>query len=298
MAQRRMFSKTIVSSDLFLDMPKSTQALYFHLNMNADDDGFIGSSKMIMRMIGASDDDMRLLLAKKFVFEFDSGVVVVKDWRIHNQIRKDRHKQTIYTDEFQQLQAVENNSYERLPVGCQEVALGKVRLGKVSLGKSRLDKDNEEPKNIVVDDESQTIPNPFSFYETNGFGMLTPFYQEKIGLWIDDFKLIGSTEDEAKFILIKAMEVSLMNNVRKWVYVESILKNWEQKKLSTVEMIDADELSNKASNQSSKQYKKNSVRTETLPDWAKDEYKEPPVKNELPKISDEEFLREMSAYDE
>ncbi|TFI70108.1 hypothetical protein [Carnobacterium divergens] len=127
MAQRRMFSKTIVSSDLFLDMPKSTQALYFHLNMNADDDGFIGSSKMIMRMIGASDDDMRLLLAKKFVFEFDSGVVVVKDWRIHNQIRKDRHKQTIYTDEFQQLQAVENNSYERLPVGCQEVALGKVR---------------------------------------------------------------------------------------------------------------------------------------------------------------------------
>nr|WP_272947668.1 DnaD domain protein [Carnobacterium divergens] len=142
------------------------------------------------------------------------------------------------------------------------------------------------------------MPNPFSFYETNGFGMLTPFYQEKIGLWIDDFKLIGSTEDEAKFILIKAMEVSLMNNVRKWVYVESILKNWEQKKLSTVEMIDADELSNKASNQSSKQYKKNYVRTETLPEWAKDEYEEPPVKNELPKISDEEFLREMSAYDE
>ena len=86
MAERRMFSKSIIDSDLFLDMPATTQMLYFHLAMRADDDGFINDPKRIMRMIGASDDDMRILIAKQFVILFDSGIVVIKHWRIHNYI--------------------------------------------------------------------------------------------------------------------------------------------------------------------------------------------------------------------
>lgn len=99
MAERRMFSKTIIDSDMFLDMSLSTQALYFHLSMRADDEGFINNPKKIQRMIGASDDDMKVLIAKQFIIPFDSGIVVIKHWRIHNYIQKDRFKPTIYENE-------------------------------------------------------------------------------------------------------------------------------------------------------------------------------------------------------
>ena len=87
MAERRMFAKTIIDSDAFLDMPLSSQALYFHLNMRADDDGFVNSPKKIQRLIGCTDDDFKLLIAKSFIIPFESGVVVIKHWRINNYIR-------------------------------------------------------------------------------------------------------------------------------------------------------------------------------------------------------------------
>lgn len=90
MAERRMFAKTIVDSDSFLDMPMSSQCLYFHLSMRADDEGFINNPKKIQRMIGASEDDLKLLIAKSFLISFDTGVVVVKHWKIHNYIQSDR----------------------------------------------------------------------------------------------------------------------------------------------------------------------------------------------------------------
>ena len=99
MAERRMFAKTIVLSDAFLDMPLSTRCLYFTLGMFADDDGFVNNPKSIMRQVGASIDDMNLLIAKKFILSFDSGVIVIKHWRIHNYIQKDRYKETKYIDE-------------------------------------------------------------------------------------------------------------------------------------------------------------------------------------------------------
>jgi len=87
MAKKRMFSIEIVDSDAFLEMPTSSQLLYFHLNMRADDDGFINNPKKIMKFIGSADDDIKLLIAKKFIIPFESGVVVIKHWRIHNYIR-------------------------------------------------------------------------------------------------------------------------------------------------------------------------------------------------------------------
>ena len=111
MAERRMFAKTIIDSDAFLDMPMSTQALYFHLSMRADDDGFINNPKRIQRMIGASDDDLKLLIAKSFIIVFESGVVVIKHWRIHNYIRGDRKKDTTYKEEMALLNIKENGAY-------------------------------------------------------------------------------------------------------------------------------------------------------------------------------------------
>ena len=111
MAEKRMFTQKIIDSDAFLDMPLSSQALYFHLNMRADDDGFINNPKKIQRMIGASEDDLKLLIAKRFVLCFESGVIVIKHWRMHNTLRKDRYNPTQYQDEYARLTVKENNSY-------------------------------------------------------------------------------------------------------------------------------------------------------------------------------------------
>ncbi|HFE9685121.1 TPA: DNA replication protein [Clostridium perfringens] len=112
MAERRMFSKTIIDSDIFLDMPLSTQSLYFHLSMRADDDGFVNNPKKIQRMVGCGTDDMKLLIAKQFIIPFESGICVIKHWRIHNYIRNDRYKPTMYQEEKGQLLLEENNMYE------------------------------------------------------------------------------------------------------------------------------------------------------------------------------------------
>ena len=148
MAERRMFAKTIIDSDMFLDMPLSTQALYFHLSMRADDDGFINNPKKIQRMIGASDDDLKVLIMKRFILPFDSGVVVIKHWRMHNYIRNDRYKETVYQEEKSQLLLKENGSYTELTtIGIPDdnqmetqVRLGqdrdRIELGEGSIGES------------------------------------------------------------------------------------------------------------------------------------------------------------------
>ena len=101
----------IVDTDAFLDMPLSTQCLYFHLNMRADDDGFIGNPKRIEKIIGANDDDLKLLIAKRFVILFDDGVIVIKHWRMHNTLSRDRYIETSYTDEKKKLLLKDNGSY-------------------------------------------------------------------------------------------------------------------------------------------------------------------------------------------
>ena len=140
MAERRMFAKTIIDSDAFLDMPMSARLLYYDLGMRADDDGFINSPKKIMRMIGASNDDVNILIARKFVIPFDSGVVVIKHWRINNYLRNDRYTETKYLEEKSNLEVDKNGSYTAknntgIPVGIPTVSTGKDRLGKDSIGK-------------------------------------------------------------------------------------------------------------------------------------------------------------------
>lgn len=112
MAKKRMFTLTVVDSDAFLEMPLSAQALYFHLNMRADDDGFIGNPKRVQSYVGASSDDLKLLIAKRFVIAFDDGVIVIKHWRMHNTIQKDRYTPTSYQDELSELVLKANKSYK------------------------------------------------------------------------------------------------------------------------------------------------------------------------------------------
>ena len=147
MAERRMFAKTIIDSDAFLDMPVTARLLYYDLSMRADDDGFVNSPKKIMRMVGASQDDLSILCMRKFLIPFDNGVVVIKHWRIHNYIRKDTYSSTPYKEQKALLEFDENNAYRlsstvsQLPVDGPST---QVRIGKDRLVKDSLVEDIEE----------------------------------------------------------------------------------------------------------------------------------------------------------
>ena len=135
MAQRRMFSLKVVDTDNFLDMPQTTQNLYFHLAMRADDDGFVSSPKKIMKMVNSPDDDFKILATKQFILPFKSGVIVIKHWKENNYIQADRYHKTIYCKEMALLSEDENGVYEMDTECIQNVSPGKVRLGKVRKGK-------------------------------------------------------------------------------------------------------------------------------------------------------------------
>ena len=147
MAERRMFAKTIIDSDAFLDMPLSTQCLYFHLSMRADDDGFVNNPKKIQKMLGASEDDLKLLMAKSFILLFDTGVIVIKHWRINNYIRNDRYHETAYQDEKSLLSLKENNAYtlnsDNVGIPCGNQTVYQMET-EVSIGKDSIDKSNKE----------------------------------------------------------------------------------------------------------------------------------------------------------
>lgn len=155
MADKRMFSLKIVDSDLFLEMPLSSQCLYFHLSMRADDDGFVNNPKKIIKIIGANEDDLKILIAKGFVIVFERGIIVITHWKINNFIRKDRYKPTLYENEVQSLSQTKNGMYIK-EVGCHLVA-GRFTSGQPSIDKGRLDK-------VSIDKGRVEQDTPFSFY--------------------------------------------------------------------------------------------------------------------------------------
>lgn len=156
MAERRMFAKTIIDSDAFLDMPISARLLYYDLGMRADDDGFVNSPKKIMKIIGATNDDMNILIMRKFIIPFESGIVVIKHWRINNYLRKDRYNETKYIKEKNQLVLDGTGKYHSvdtngIPHGIP-TGIPTVDTGKVSIGKDSLDKDiNNDSKESSYD---------------------------------------------------------------------------------------------------------------------------------------------------
>lgn len=141
MAKRRMFSRDVIDTDHFLEMPMTAQVLYFHLALRADDDGFVASPKRIMRLIGVGEDDMKILVAKSFIIPFETGICVIRHWKIHNYIQKDRYSPTTYQEEFNMLKENTNRTYD-LDTECIQsgyILDTQDRLGKDRLGKDRLD---------------------------------------------------------------------------------------------------------------------------------------------------------------
>ena len=181
MAKKRMFNVDIVGSDAFLDLPHTAQALYFQLGMRADDDGFVGNPKTIQRIAGAKASDLELLVKKRFLLQFPSGVVVIKHWKINNQIQKDRYTPTVYTEEYQSLYIKDNKAYTEIDKGCIQPVSEmdtQISIDKDSLDKDRLDKNSRGGEkhahgffaNVLLTDEelqklSSEIPNLDDYIE-------------------------------------------------------------------------------------------------------------------------------------
>lgn len=247
MAERRMIAKTIIDSDLFLDMPMSTQCLYFHLNMRADDDGFINNPKKIQRMIGCNDDDIKLLIAKNFIIPFESGVVVIKHWKIHNYIRMDRYKETLYKEEKSQL--VTDKSKEYILGRPDDIPLVDQRLTQDRLGKDRLGKDN-----IPIEEEC------VNEYVSEKLSFMSKLYQKNIGManGIVGEWLIDMSNQIDIDLFKKALEICTEKGKLNFGYLKGIIKNWLDINITSLEQLQAYELqNNKTSNNSITSKQKN-----------------------------------------
>lgn len=232
MAEKRMFAKTIVLSDAFLDMPMSARCLYFTLGMLADDDGFVSAPKSIMRQCGASQDDLSILIAKRYILAFDSGVIVIKHWRINNYLRSDRYVETTYLEEKHTLTLDGKGAYTEagIPGGIP------------SIGKDRLGKDREEKDSLEELSETTTTISPAADADLQA---VMSFYMDNISKAIPSdvtTRAIQSfIEDLGKDIVLHAMEITAEAETHDWRYCKRILERYRDSGLRTMEAVMEDE---------------------------------------------------------
>ena len=223
-----MMAKSIIKSDQFLEMPMSSQLLYFHLLSDADDDGFINAPKSIMRVIGAKEDDMRVLQAKGYTIPFDSGVIIIKHWRIHNSLRKDRYnpnpqlenerKQLVINDrkEYELATTWQPHGNQLSTNGCHSI--GKDSIGKDSTGKTTTtEKIKTIEKDAVVDDELSKIAK---LYLENGFGQASGYTVELLKQALLEYSFAWCQ---------KALQLTVEQGGKSWRYTRAILENWKSK---------------------------------------------------------------------
>lgn len=182
MAQKRMFDKRVIDSDEFLEMPLTTQAVYFHLNMRADDDGFIDNWKSVLRLIGGKDDDIKVLISKRFIIPFEKGVIVIKHWKINNLLRKDRYVETIHREEKEKLTIEKNGEYSLgIPmhdrVTESDDAINKSKL--INDGIPMVDQEDEDSKNLDKTKE-----------KTDGIPM--------VDQWLTQYSIVEYSKEENK----------------------------------------------------------------------------------------------------
>ena len=239
MADKRMMSKSVIDTDVFLDMPTSTQCLYFQLLLRADDDGFLKNAKTIMRTVGASQDDMKLLIAKQYLILFDSGTIVIKHWRIHNYIKKDRYKPTD-CEEARLIDVNDKGEYILLEPTCiqngttaeptciqngttaeptciQNGTSGKVRL-EIELGKSKGSVNKKIKKESALPAEVKRRK-------------LFTSYQEKIkpiSGSVEGDRLSSLLDDYGLDLCLKAIDRAVLRKRRSLRYISGILRSWQK----------------------------------------------------------------------
>lgn len=249
MANRRMFSKDITESDAFRDMPLSTQALYFHLGMNADDDGVVNNPKSLLRCIGASDDDLKILLAKRFVIAIEeAGLIVIKHWKINNYIQKDRYSPSKYVKELKLLGLDENNAYLVLDTDCiQDGYTGKKRIEKKRIDKVSLVKSSEaieETKDSKGTRGSNVSKYFFIVLVNNHYATFKDSDKERYCLYFDELLNKGIAQkdlENALNVFFEDLDEDDIASNRYQYFVDSFTK-YLNDNLATTEVVDDDDL--------------------------------------------------------
>ena len=242
MAQRRMLSKKITDTDNFIDMPLGAQALYFHLNVNADDEGFIDKVKVIRRTIGASEDDLKILIAKGYLIPFESGVVVIRHWRIHNYIQSDRFQPTVHQFEKEQLVYDKTKTaHIRSEVDTKCIQNVTEVDTQYRLGKDRLDKDRLEIEVEAVEGSYKSKPTQFQeflkIYEENKLSpvQLPPLLLEEIQ---KDLSENLFSIELFKCAVLDATSQGIFN----YKYIRAILDGYRKRGLTTAEEVKQEQL--------------------------------------------------------
>lgn len=287
MAERRMFAKSIIDSDIFIDMPTSARLLYYDLSMRADDDGFVNSPKKIIRMTGASDDDLRILILKNFIIPFETGVVVIKHWKIHNYIRKDTYTETPYQKEKSMLSISKNKSYTLLNKESQlfvDEPSTQVRIGKISEDKNSIDDEEERKEEKTSISASTTSDNSDRHEEKTSLSQIDVnifhYLETNFGRTISHSEieqLHSYQETFAEDIIKEAIDRSCANNVKTISYVTGILNSWKSKGFKTLKQC------KKELEQSRKTRSNQNKYVAPEPDWINQE-----IKREEVKLTDED----------
>lgn len=234
MANKRMFSVDVVETDAFLELPSKSQLLYFHLGMRADDDGFVSSPRAIMRTTGCTARDLTRLETAGYVISFDSGVLVVTDWKVNNFLRKDRHAGTVHQNELKKLIELSNGRYilntSGQPVVDQMTTSGQPKVNhrstQYSIEENSIERSSKK-------EAATAAPDPQT---DTGLAAIIQYFQEAIG----DFprsaldKLQRWREVYPAELICKAIDEAAENNVRKWRYVDGILKSWQDEGVKTL----------------------------------------------------------------
>lgn len=259
-ANRRMFSRDVVMTDDFLDLPPTTKALYFFLNLEADDDGFVGNPKTIMRLVGTTKEDMKLLIEGNYVLLFNSGVVVITDWTEHNSIRKDRKKPTRFAEEMQQIALVEGNKYQwlsdvqptdnQLTTKCQtNGCIGEDRIGEDRIGEVR-----EEKQPTPATPFNQDFANLYKSFEQETGKALSPLQMEDLQYMLEDFNAD---------VILEALKEAVNQGKANFAYIKAILNRWKQDNLMTVELV----RNSKAIREAKKQKTNTNTESEINEEW-------------------------------
>lgn len=254
MARKRMFDLEVVDTDLFLEMPQSTQNLYFHLGMRADDDGFVSNPKKIIRTIGANEDDLKILFTKQFIIPFESGVVVIRHWKLNNYLRKDRHTETIYKEEKRKLVEDENGVYNL------DIKLGIPNDNQVTTNGLHSKEENSKEK-ISIEESSSSIKNNLYNPEIE---KLQEIMIETIGTTnINNIKECINYLDK---LPIELIEYALRKTARiqhpSWQYAIPILDSYVRKGFKRIEEVEADDL-----NYKNKTTENNASKNKSAEEW-------------------------------
>lgn len=222
MAKKRMFSLDVIDTDTFIEMPISSRLLYYELGMRADDDGFVDNWKKIMAFTGLKEDDLKILITKKYVIPFDSGVIVIRHWRMNNYLQSDRKKATIYKEELKNLHLDNNNVYN-LDTDCIHSVV------EYSVVESSIEENSSSCiKDTLVGNSnyspSATRETVFEYWEKN-IGTIPSSIVEKIKFWQKEF-----SDEILKYAIDKCCE----KNIRNYSYFNGILKQWKDKKFETL----------------------------------------------------------------